>query len=609
MILVGFKTLPLKGDEIMKIFIIFWGIIFLAVTSGLATTIQVPGDYNTIQAGMDAAENGDTVLVANGIYTGFGNKDLDYHGKAIAVISEHGPEATIIDCEDAGRGFYFHSGEGPGSRLEGFTIRHGYPYLDDGGGIKCSNSSPSITNCIISRNSAEQGGGIYCQNSSLTLTSCRIDDNYALDRYGGGICYDGDNNALLTDCVISGNTTPLHGGGIYCYWFSSVFITGCTISGNTSYEGGGIDCRYATVTLSDCSITNNRVEGGYGGGINGYQFFTLRITNCAISENTAQGGPGGSGAGVFANQPCTIANCIISGNTASNDGGGIYCFLFSSSTITGCAISGNIAGSVGGGIGISGDRPTVNNCIISNNRAGTSGGGIGPATVTNCTIFGNTANVSGGGIIGSGIVKNCIVWNNQPDEIYSSSSKPTVTYSDVEGGWAGVGNIDVDPYFRDSDNGDFHLMATYCEDEYDSPCIDKGDPTILDSLLDCFHGLGANRSDMGAYGGDNADWPTAVGQDEERGRSPIPSSFSLYQNYPNPFNSQTFLRYDLLKSGQITVSIYNVLGQRVATLYEGHQEVGEHKVVWKANDCSTGIYFAKLKFNDHSKTIKMILLK
>jgi hypothetical protein len=95
-----------------------------------AATITVnwdgSADYTAIHAGIDAASNGDTVLVADGTYTGAGNRDIDFLGKAITVKSAGGPENCIIDCEgspsDQHRGFYFHNGEGPDSVLDGFTI-------------------------------------------------------------------------------------------------------------------------------------------------------------------------------------------------------------------------------------------------------------------------------------------------------------------------------------------------------------------------------------------------------------------------------------------------------------------------------------------------------
>jgi len=110
--------------------------LILCSTVALGDTIHVPADQPTIQDGIDAASNGDTVLVAADTYTGDGNKNLDFGGKAITVRSENGPETCIIDCEGSGRGFHFHSGENPNSVVDGFKIINGNPgYLGSGGGI------------------------------------------------------------------------------------------------------------------------------------------------------------------------------------------------------------------------------------------------------------------------------------------------------------------------------------------------------------------------------------------------------------------------------------------------------------------------------------------
>ena len=128
-----------------------------------ATIIHVPGDYPTIQAGIDAAVNRDTVLVADGTYTGPGNKDIDFTGKAIVVMSENGANNCVIDCQNHARGFYFHSYETSNSVVDGFTIING---------LVNYYSNPQY-----------MGAGIYCGNSSPTITRCHILDCYAS---GGG---------------------------------------------------------------------------------------------------------------------------------------------------------------------------------------------------------------------------------------------------------------------------------------------------------------------------------------------------------------------------------------------------------------------------------------
>jgi len=139
----------------------------LLLTPASADTITVcwdgSGDYLTIQEGINAAVDGDTVLVLDGTYTGPGNRDLDFGGKAITVRSENGPDNCIIDCEgrqaDPHRGFFFYSGETTAAVVDGFTIQNGYARSEGecgtiGGGILCMFSNPTIANCTIIGNTA-----------------------------------------------------------------------------------------------------------------------------------------------------------------------------------------------------------------------------------------------------------------------------------------------------------------------------------------------------------------------------------------------------------------------------------------------------------------------
>jgi len=173
----------------MKIGLLTLVTIFLSVGSISAAVILVPGEEPNIQAGIVAAVAGDTVLVADGIHTGDGNRDIDFQGKAITVMSENGAEFCVIDCEGSEienhRGFYFNNGEDNLSIVQGFTIENGF-HNTDGGGIYCYTCSPSIMNCTISNNSVlDDGGGIYCYKASPTIINCAIVGN-TCDSVGGG---------------------------------------------------------------------------------------------------------------------------------------------------------------------------------------------------------------------------------------------------------------------------------------------------------------------------------------------------------------------------------------------------------------------------------------
>src|SRR5262249_19509425 len=147
---------------------ILFGLSALLLSAGqspmLAEDIHVPADQPTIQAGIDAAAESDVVILADATYTGSGNKNLDFHGKAITVRSEsNDPRRCLIDCQQDGRGFSCHRGETAASTLSGLTIQNGQ-VSDAGGGIYCSNSSPTVKNCIFRGNSVPtstdlSGGG------------------------------------------------------------------------------------------------------------------------------------------------------------------------------------------------------------------------------------------------------------------------------------------------------------------------------------------------------------------------------------------------------------------------------------------------------------------
>ncbi len=400
---------------------------YVAGLTAQRNTLLVPGDYTTIQAAIDAAAPGDIVEIADGTYTGPGNKDLDFGGKAITVRSASGdPALCIIDCEASGRGFYFHSDEGADSIVEGLTITNAWEYT--GGGVQCIiHSSPTLTNCIITANGVYSvGGGVGCwHGSNPTLTDCTITGN-ATSSFGGGVYCDGSSPTLI-NCTISGNqaqSSSIHagGGGIYCDDGSNPTLTNCTISGNQAdWYGGGIHSINSNPTLVNCTITGGTAN--YGGGVH--------------SDDSSP----------------TLINCTISGNTAVYNGGGVYC----------------------DGVYSGGSGPTLTNCIINENAAGWHGGGVdcvGSApTLTNCTITACTAGNDGGGVSSwhgsSPTLTNCILWGDSPDEItLHQQGSVTLAYSSIQGGWTGTGNIDADPLFAGLN--DFHLAAG-------SPCIDAGD--------------------------------------------------------------------------------------------------------------------------------------
>ena len=413
----------------------------------LATDRLVPSQYSTIQAGIDAAQPGDTVIVAEDIYTGSGNKDLDFGGKAITVrsIDPNNPNVvatTVIDCENSGRGFYFHSGEETNSVLAGFTIKRGVVSGDPamGGGIYCSGSSPTIENCTIRNNRANGNSGSSERNGR--------------HGYGGGIFCTSGSHPTVVGCVITDNTAAGGPGGSA----SEPIPLGCPGMGGHAF-GGGI---YGSgLTIKECVVNNNSALGGAGG----YD----------LGDHSDDGAGGdGHGGGIYGS--LTISNSIISGNAARAGVGGL-------------GTPGEDGEAYGGGLN---GGSTINNCLIIDNVADdrvdfssyvrNAGGGVyGGAALASCTISGNVVVDNIGGVAGAATVINCILWGNG-DDLGGCSA----TYSCIEDGDAGEGNIQDNPRFVTGPLGDYYLSQIAAGQAVDSPCVDVGSDMAANLGMDKF---------------------------------------------------------------------------------------------------------------------------
>jgi predicted outer membrane repeat protein len=243
-------------------------------------------------------------------------------------------------------------------------------------------------------------------------------------------------------------------------------LSGFTVrNGKTGSSGGGIDCYFSSMTITDCTITGNSAYNGAGICSFSSSMTRMVITNCTITGNSAS-----CGGGIFCySSEADIANCTISKNSASQSGGGIYC-QESLLTATNCIISENSTSQAGGGIFFLESLPTITNCTISGNSAGQSGGGI------YCDFS-------------SPYIVNSIFWGNTSDIYAHSGSNPKLSYCDLQGSCPGLGNISADPRFVDPAHADYRLRSG-------SPCINTGHPRIRDRSDNNL------PSDMGAYGGD-----------------------------------------------------------------------------------------------------------
>lgn len=446
-------------------------VIWAIYSSASATIINVPGDYPTIQTGINASTDADTVLVQPGTYV----ENINFNGHNIVLGSlfittgdtSHISQ-TVIDGDSAGTVVTFDSGEDSTAVITGLTIRNGlslsFHNWYRGGGLTClNNSNPSILNNLIS-------------------------ENFSFEEYGSAAIGCGGSSPFIFNNIISGNI-GIYKSGISCWNYSNAIIIDNIVHGNIKIENTTTEGVIHCTDHSDAIIINNTINANSGVGIG------IVYESSPVIENNTIAGNGFNGIGIGMNSTPIINKNVISENGNS----GIYCN--NSSPI----ISNNyIWGTVGDGIfSIYNSSPIVNNNIILRNL----GDGIyfqdNSSYVNNNTIIEN--NDYGIYCNGSELtIVNSILWDNNGstgNQIFIQSGTAIAEYCDIQGGWTGEGNIDLQPLFCDSANGDYHLMSTACGNLYDSPCIDSGSPHYSDSLLDCSWGLGSVASDMGAYGG------------------------------------------------------------------------------------------------------------
>ena len=367
--------------------------------------------FPLIQDAIGAASGGDTVLVGPGTYL----ENLNLNGKAITVRSSAGAAATVVDCGGVFHVVSLFTGETAATTVQGFTLTNGSSI--DGGGILCVQSSPRILDCVITGNVAlNDGGGIHCFDAS----------------------------PLIEGCTVTGNSCGFQGGGISAVAGSQPTIRDCTVTGNSTAFGGGIASNLAAPAVVDCLIADNDA-GSDGGGIQAL---------------------GGSP---------TVSRTTIAGN-AAGFGAGLNAVSGTDVTLTDCVLRGNEAQFSGGGVSAGSSTVTLVNCVVAGNEAGGFGGGVyhtdTTATLLGCTVRGNVSGLPGGGLyafdLPGAAVTNSIVWANAPDQLAAGAGVGlAVTFSDVQGGFAGAGNLDADPLHADPAGFDFHLLAG-------SPCLDAG---------------------------------------------------------------------------------------------------------------------------------------
>jgi len=533
---------------------------------------------------------------------------------------------------------YFVSGEDTNSVLCGFTITGGSGTL-----------TPLYSNGYIYRS----GGGVFCKGAYGTkiinnhITNNRIISSYAS---GGGILFYNDNSYLIfernrvTDNYLFTEVGWAIGGGaefggdkLFARVVANVFERDTLIS-ETYAMGGGADIA-ADPGLANGLVQGNvfknniadaKVNNGLGGGFGCYSTGDLEIRDNLFEGNIAKSRDawGEGGAILIDDEYLTLyGRKIVSGNRFINNqsigqsasaGGGAIEIFRTIATVSGNYFDQNTAqssSSYGGAIRIVRSAFKLENNIFCENSATWGGAvyitglpqmGTGMDFINN-TIINNIASSIGGGIRVYDVpvnIINSILWGNSPDQIAVNSGSVIAQYNDIQGGWTGTGNINVDPLFVPGDSlynlSDLSFCIGAGADStlgYSVPPLDyDGDPRPNPS--GCMPDIGAQES---------PECTPVTGIEEVN--SDIPKVFTLKQNYPNPFNPRTTIEFSIPKTETVKLKIYNLLGQEVTTLVSDKLTPGEYKYTWDASQLASGVYYYKITAGNYVDIKKLILLK
>jgi len=619
-------------------------------------------EYPTIQVAIDSASDGDMVLVADGIYTGTGNKELTWNGneKHITVMSANGPDSCIIDLEGSGRAFTFISGLGddaiwitPEDVIAGFTIRNGSS-SSYGGAIYCyygyqNDVSPTISNCVFKNNTADYGGAITIDGGSSTITNCVFDSNSA--DYGGAVYIGsagGDSGPLFQNCTFLDNSADLHwngqGGAFYLSNIST--SANCRIwnnnfNGNSAPNGGAIYFSTSSPDVTENLFTNNSASTN-GSVLYIFNYYGPTISNCTIANNTGPEavycyGFNGTVEPVFVNTIVRDDSSAFAFDDTSQANPTIsYCNLEGGFPITGTDGGGNIDADPLFCNPDSGDYTLASNspCIGSGENGANMGAfGVGcdaiftpPELVINEFLASNEACC----IDSSGDYDDYIEIYNYGDEAVDIGglfiTDEIGNYDDYYQIPAGNDSTIIEPgdflllwADKESEQGVLHVEIKLSSDGEKIGLFMPDSTTVVDTLT-----FGEQSDDIsyGRYPDGSDTWqlmnptPGAANTQELSLDEAllIPEVFVLRQNYPNPFNPITTLRYDLPEQANVNIIIYDMLGRQVKSLINQTQDAGFKSVLWNAtndNDkpVSAGVYLYQIQAGEFVQTRKMVLLK
>ncbi len=472
----------------------------LTPASGTSAVIYVPSEQPTIQAGVNAAAEGDTVIVAPGIYS----ESVLLYGGPMTLRSQGGPAITIIDALAFSQGFLVYGTVGEGTILRGFTVQSGTT-----AGVTCmSGTAPTIENMILTQNF---GPGILAFSASPTVSDCMFYSNYDC---GATIC---EGSSTFTGC-------DFHGEGVFIEGGAQVGLKDCTFGGSGSYverelRGPAVKVEGSELTAQGCTFSDYSGQSA----LSLYSTGPIIIEDCEFLRNFNDLGPAiyceGSGSN---DTPVAVTRTLFEDNSSWDNGGAIVLRWSESASFTDCTFRSNSTSGLGGAVSthdvatvsysacefygnhcddeggaVRAYGPTacellIDHCLFVDNSCDDRGGSIRISACTglisNCTIYGGSSTSEWGAIHcggeDHGIVPDivaCIITGGEGYGISAtgSLSVPLILYCDVYDMSSGTyaspipdvtgyyGNISVDPLFCNAMSHDFQLHDL-------SPCATGG---------------------------------------------------------------------------------------------------------------------------------------
>jgi len=626
--------------------------------------IYVPEDVTAIQAAIELASPGDTILVAPGVYAehlNFLGKDLVLGSQFMTTGDTNFISQTVLDAHAAGSGVVFENGESAAAHLIGLTIQQGTGYYADPDG---------------NGDSSYYGGGIYCDRASPTLSDLKVLDNTVSGGGGGGLFFS-QSAAVLEQVLVAGNASDDVGGGLYARANSDLIIRYSSFTGNHCADVGG--ALYARDS-SDIWLDHVRILGNSsahaGGGIGFKHGCWPLITFTTFANNTIVH----YGSAIYLNNSFPIVLNSILWDPQVNE---VYFAAFDDSselTLANCDLQG------GSGAITTNDNGLVNwlagnldlepafNDTADNDFSLTLNSPCVDAGTAQFIWQGDTLiDLDDGAYQGAAPDQGAVEYEPQTLPYFPLNLATQWTYTsaadtfrialmdshwvdghvyyqfdqwsvnEIFGGFRQVGNQIL--VRGDSTEHLLYNFGTYLgaswvyEDPHNAPetvtlvGLEDTVDTPLGVFANCyqFHRwIGADNEFYEWFAEDiglvQRDVITFAGLQRYSlsSRGPLvalddvgsaqPGSFKLLQNHPNPFNPVTTISYDLSEQAQVRLTIYAVTGCEISVLDQGQRSVGNYQVLWDGTTdagipVSTGIYFAQLSANGCTRVIKMALIK